>query len=374
MKLLYIGVFLDGTGYSQAAIDYALALDSVGVNVVCRPLKLNNRVVKPPQRILELIEKSSSNCDCVIQHTLPHMMYYSGEFKKNIALYASETDSFVDTVWAKRLNHMDEVWVINNQMVEAATKSGVTKPITVVPHTANINNFAQSYKLIPELQKLKNEGKFIFYFIGEPIRRKNMAALLKAFHTEFNPSEPVELVIKTSGTDNQIKESFQQIKDGLKFNKYKDEIIINRYLSDEEILSLHASCDCLVAPSYGEAWNIPAFTAMAMGKTPIVTGWGGFKDYMNNHCGWLCNYHMEPVFGVKESFQDLYTGNESWASIDIFDLRKCMRGAYQQAETRKAKAINGIQQAYNFDYEKVGNLMKGLLESYEQEPQTLERH
>ncbi len=41
MKVLYIGCYRDHTGWGQAAIDYILAMDSVGIDVVCRPLKLN---------------------------------------------------------------------------------------------------------------------------------------------------------------------------------------------------------------------------------------------------------------------------------------------------------------------------------------------
>ena len=36
MKVLYFGHYKEGTGWAQAAIDYILALDSVGVDVVCR--------------------------------------------------------------------------------------------------------------------------------------------------------------------------------------------------------------------------------------------------------------------------------------------------------------------------------------------------
>ena len=41
MKVLYIGCYRDHTGWGQAAIDYILSMDSVGIDVVCRPLKLN---------------------------------------------------------------------------------------------------------------------------------------------------------------------------------------------------------------------------------------------------------------------------------------------------------------------------------------------
>ena len=54
MKVLYIGNYRDGTGWSQAAIDYILSMDFVGFNVVPRPIKLNSNQVALPERILEL--------------------------------------------------------------------------------------------------------------------------------------------------------------------------------------------------------------------------------------------------------------------------------------------------------------------------------
>ena len=85
MKILYIGCYREGTGWGNSAIDYILSLDSAGVEVVCRPVKLNNRNPEIPNRILELEARDSSGCDICIQHTLPHLMEYSTKFEKNIA-------------------------------------------------------------------------------------------------------------------------------------------------------------------------------------------------------------------------------------------------------------------------------------------------
>ena len=60
MKVLYIGCYRDGTGWGNAAIDYILSLDAVGVDVVPRAIKLNNKQVELPSRIVELENKSSS--------------------------------------------------------------------------------------------------------------------------------------------------------------------------------------------------------------------------------------------------------------------------------------------------------------------------
>ncbi len=360
MKILYISNYLEQSGYSEAARNYILALDSVGIDVVCRPLYLTGKTHEPNQKLKELQDKSLSGCTHVIQHTLPNYMSFNGNLR-NIGLYASETDSFRDSVWASRLNTMDEVWVINEQMKDAAIKSGVKRKISVVPHTLQIEKFQREYKLLKGLQKYKDEEKFIFYFIGEPTRRKNLAAILKAFHTEFDVSEPVELLIKTSGQFEDAEKFCNDLKAGLKLNRTKDEIIVTEQLTDEEMMSLHAHCDCLVAPSYGEAWSIPAFEAMAHGRTPIVTGWGGPCDFLSNKEGWMVHYMLEPAFGMNDSFQDLYTGNELWASIDIPHLKECMRECYSNAGLRKEKSLNGIARAYDFSYENVGNLMKGIL-------------
>ena len=125
MKVLYIGCYRDGTGWGQAATDYILAMDSVGIDVVPRPLKLNGNQFPLPKRILELEEKDSSGCDICIQHTLPHLMEYSTKFEKNIALYSTETSNFIDSGWSRKINMMDEAWVVNNQMVHASKDSGV---------------------------------------------------------------------------------------------------------------------------------------------------------------------------------------------------------------------------------------------------------
>ena len=104
MKVLYIGCYRDGTGWAQAATDYILSMDSAGIDVVPRPLKLNANDPPLPNRILELEKKDSLGSDICIQHVLPHMMDYNTRFKKNIGLYASETSNFSGSNWARKIN------------------------------------------------------------------------------------------------------------------------------------------------------------------------------------------------------------------------------------------------------------------------------
>ena len=368
MKVLYIGCYRDGTGWGQAAKDYILAMDTAGIDVVPRPIKLNSNQIKVPDRIIELEKKDSSGCNICIQHILPHLMEYTNKFDKNIALYATETSNFIDSGWSRNINLMDEAWVINNQMVKASQDSGVDIPIKVVPHACDFNKFTRSYK---PFELSSTDNTFTFYTIADFNKRKNLEAFVKAFHAEFDPSEPVSIMIKSSKyglTDEEtaikIRDLCNQVKTGLKkfknLSDYKEDLIITSFISNEDICRLHSFGDCFVMPSYGEAWCIPAFDAMAFGKTPICTNIGGMADFVGDG-GFLVEGVMEPVCDMLDTFPALFTGNEDWCSVSIQGLRECMRHAYEESSSLKKMKETGLRRAYEYSHENIGNLIKDLL-------------
>lgn len=373
MRVLYINNYRDGTGWSHAGLNYIQALDAAGVDVVCRPLKLNEVQGEIPARVAELEAKPHGKYDAVIQHVLPHQMEYEAKLGRNIGLFFAETSHFRLTDWPEKLNCMDEGWVCCLHNHQAARKSGVTIPLKLAPIPCDVTRYGRSYEPLSIVKKLS--GNFIFYTIGESVRRKNLVALLKAFHLEFDVNEPVNLLIKT--TPKGSKDEHQTlaetvafcngIKEGLKIYEklehYKKEIVIAGRYSDEEIMRLHASCDCGVFPSYGEAWSVPAFDAMGLGKTPIVTDSSGFRQYLDNDCGWMVPAHSEPVYATQlDTFQNLHTSYEEWDSIEIPNLRAAMRQAYDNADLRKEKAKAGIARAYDFSFLRIGNMMKEALQ------------
>jgi glycosyltransferase involved in cell wall biosynthesis len=374
MKVLYIGCYREGTGWGNSAIDYILALDSVGIDVVCRPVKLNNDNPDLPERILELEAKDSSGCDVCIQHVLPHHMEYNSSFKKNIGLYFTETSSFEYSPWPNRINQLDEGWVSCQQSLDASIYSGVKIPLKIIPLPTDVSRFERTYQPL-EIPEIKDT--FTFYFIGEAIRRKNLVALIKAFHLEFSPNELVSLVIKTNKSNmsseechKHVSEICSQIKNNLKLYKsiddYKNEVIITQRLSDEQMMGLHTSCDCFVMPSFGEAWCIPAFNAMGFGKTPICTNVGGMSEFLKNGGGFLVEGNSEPVFGMTETFHDIYTAREDWCNIDIRYLQSEMRYVHDSHVQKDSEYFEvkkqGIKSAYDYSYKAVGTLMQRGIE------------
>ena len=375
MKVLYIGCYRDGTGWANAAQGYILSLDAAGIDVVPRFIKLNENHNKVPKRIAELEKKSSKNCDLVIQHVLPHQLKFNGNFQKNICLYVAETDHCKNNIWPERINLMDEAWVPNSFMAtEFCKNSNISTPHRVVPHAFDISKYQQEYEPL-QIPYLKD--KFVFYYIGEISRRKNIGAILKAFHLEFGPEEDVEILIKghlpgasANESLSHLKELSHKIKEGLKIysseDLYHKEIFICDYVSEEEIMQIHSTCDCFVSSSFGEAWGIPIFDAMSMGKTPICVEYGGPKDFLGNG-GYFAESREDSCFGAVDTFEDMYVGNENWRSVDINSLRSCMRKAYEDKEERKNRASFGINNSYNYSYYNVGQKMKKTLFEEEKE-------
>ena len=107
MKVLFIGHYREGGGWAKASIDFIQALDSIGIDIVCRNVSLTNKYVDIPQRVIELENKSLDNVDYCIQHVLPHHLVSTVKFKKNIAYFEYETNNMKQNEWTNNLHLVD---------------------------------------------------------------------------------------------------------------------------------------------------------------------------------------------------------------------------------------------------------------------------
>ena len=366
MKVLYIANYKDGTGWGNSALHNILALDSAGVEVIPRAISFNDKNTPIPARIKFLEEKSSSGADVCVQHTLPSYYSYNSKLK-NICFYVTETNQFNDSLWAKSINIMDEAWVPNTQMITASQKSGVTIPVKMAPLCIDINE----YQDIPKTASVGElEGMFNFCFVGDFIHRKNIEALLRAFHTEFHPSEPVNLFFKLSKHGCSSDECLglfhdfsSHVKNSLKVRaSYKKEVVISGFLEKSHLLSVMNQCHCFVMPSYGEAWCIPALEAMAVGMPVIYTGGTGMDDFC---VGYKISAHDSPCYKGTESLPNIYTAESKWREVDVSHLSQLMRTAYETYNNDKSE-FESLQnaakkRAAEYDLKRVGSQLKEIL-------------
>lgn len=391
IKLAYLSVFRDGTGYSNQAVHNMLALEAGGIDVVARAISLSpTKNDDLANRVAHLEEKSTDNVDVVIQHVLPHQFEYKSGIK-NIGVMCWETTHFKRSNWTYCCNLMDEVWVPSIQNVQALIDSEVTVPVKILPCACDVDRFTNDTQPL-NIDVIKN--KCVFYVVGEMTRRKNIVTIIRAFYSSFSTRDDVALVIKTnipgktskeatSTVQNMIEDIRKSMHIYVKHSYYPPVVCITDFLSDSQLNQLHVACDVFVLASHGEAWGIPAHDAMGFGNPVILSNWGSFPELTHAqahrywepdsrqfkwpgeiNCGWLIKGQLTYCFGQTDSFPDLYTGDELWFEPNIEHMTTCMKNAYSEWQdgTLAERGIAAKNRAAEFSYEKVGLIAKGLLE------------
>lgn len=357
MKVLYISNAQEITGWGDCSYLKIKGLVEAGVDVAFKGLHFG-APVRRCSLLEELKEKSTKNCDVVIQHTLPHF-YSRMKDVKHIGAYETE-GSFYKSMWYKYINLMDEVIVPSSSSETDSLVSGVNRPIKVIPHAIEFNKY-QNIEKTATIDGLKNG--FNFCFVGEFVKRKNLRALLTAFHLEFHPSENVNLFLKLhkSGVSNEECLNLYQILNhdvvtGLKIKGRSSKIYtLCEHMRKNDLLSLMSQCHCFVNPSFGESWTIPALEAMALGLNVIYNKNIGTHDFANHkHCYPVIS---QPVncFGAVDSLPNLYNGHDYWYNIDIVALRSALRDAYINRNNVDRESIK--QQASLYDYKIIGEML-----------------
>jgi glycosyltransferase involved in cell wall biosynthesis len=347
-----------------------LALDSVGIDVVARSVKMTNTKGEVPERVKQFESKDLNNVDVVYQYNLPSEFSYKGGVL-NVGTYFYETDGFPNNTWRHNLNMMDLViHPCESQKKVAMRQCGAPhedKHI-VVPCSVDIDEFRQDPQFIDFGLPLKCTK---FYTIAEFGRRKNIPALIAAYLSEFSSDDNVALIIKTHGNGDiggTVRRIVEDLKDGMKrFSdtaRYPKIILLTDYMLRHQIMDLHNTCNVFVTASHGESWCLPAIDAMTMGNLIIAPADGAFLDYAQNG-GLLVSGNKSPVFGVTGAPNGLYTGDENWFNVNIYDLKKTMRTVHKDKHlyiNPEAYHDRAMFVRRNLSKEVVGEQLKNVLE------------
>lgn len=391
MKVCIVSVLKDGTGYSHAAINTALSLNSVGVDVVCRNISLINKRSQPfhGQDIIEsFLNKDTNNIDAVIQICLPSTFQKINDVK-SIGYFAWETTDFKKSNWVNPLSQMDQIWSMCLQQKLACQNSGIAKESKIIPIGCNPNRFDNvTEKTLKNSEILKSQfgTSCVFYCIAENNRRKNFPSLLRAYYMTFDKSDDVKLVIKSSpGSAGDFARAINEIKQSIhihdKPEDYPTVMVIDQYLDQNDLDSIHIASNYFITCSKGESWCLPAHDAMAFGNKVIVPNWGSFPDLLHGQTdyfdkdkqiwrnpgkikeGWLFNGCLSPCFGMTE-IPHLYSGRELWFEPDIVDIGRCMREAYNEFKSSEPKDRESPKnRAREFTFEKVGAIIQKEINS-----------
>lgn len=373
MNILFIGPYRQADGWGEAARSYLRALIRTTHNIAARPVYMGSTIHTPGPDILDLEDIECSEYDVVIQNVLPHMLTRV-EGAKNIGLFYLETKNIDWTPWPDACSSMDEIWVSSVDECKVLENAGVSVPVHSMPIPVDVDKYRSvDYTRFP-LSKLDNH--FNIYFIGEFIPRKNIHALLVAFHREFTNDEPVNLVIKTYLGNmhpqvllQQVNQQFLDIKKILRIypdpNMYRQEIVVVDRLSTEDLMGLHRACQLFVMPSRGEACCQPLLDAIGMGNRALVTEGTSMESIVHsclNRGPYLIKAHETPVYSKQAPLPFIYTGRETWMEVDLLNLQRRLRTHFNEWKKDPDKYWADTVNRVDFlSYDSIAEKMRGVL-------------
>ncbi|MGZ6970485.1 MAG: glycosyltransferase, partial [Thermoanaerobaculia bacterium] len=162
-----------------------------------------------------------------------------------------EVDGFPQE-WVRQANEMDEVWVPTHFNQEGFFRSGVLRPVHVMPLGVDVDHFH------PGIRGVGNPaGDFVFLANFEWVERKRADMILKVFNQTFRRSEPVALVCKVINVNRTTNVRTQIEALGLSARGGRIAFLHNKEFPYHQLGALYRSADCYVSAGRGEGWDMP---------------------------------------------------------------------------------------------------------------------
>lgn len=258
-----------------------------------------------------------------------------------------ESDKIPDD-WTEYLIEADEVLVPSKWCKGVFAKAGIKT--TVVP----LGYDEDTYKLIKRKPKHKSKEPFTFLHYNAFNARKGFLELFKAFTQEFDPAEPVRLILKTNL--KAIPGSFP-----VNPKQYPNIEIITENYNDQEMQKLMARSDSFVFPSRGEGFGMTPLEAMATGLPTIVPNAHGITEYFDKQ------YMYEvKVKGKCPALYSRYKGEQVGKMVvcDVDDLARQMRYVYEHQKDAIKKGVLASKYVKRYTFTKSAEKLKSVLDDY----------
>ncbi|HVT59286.1 MAG TPA: glycosyltransferase [Thermoanaerobaculia bacterium] len=335
-ELLWQSIMNFPMGYAMSCRELLRALDQQGVWTVYRYVYGPGTVFPP------LEPEQSGDYRLNVLRSRPKsfwpkaaVVYGQGDvFRRNRGRYKIgytmlEVDGF-PAEWVRQANRMDEIWVPSEFNRQGFLRSGLRRPIHVMPLGVDIDHFHPAIKSHPN-----PAGEFVFLSLFEWGERKEPKLLLRAFNEVFSSEEPVRLLCKVINRDPSVhvKEEIRRLR--LSQSGGKISYLFNLEFPHHQLGSLYRSADCFVAISRGEGWDMPLMEAMACGLPAIATDWGAHTEFV--HPG--IAYPLRSRRTVPAVARCPYYAGFSWADPDPDQLRHLLRHVYEHRDEARARGM-----------------------------------
>jgi GT2 family glycosyltransferase len=315
------------TGYGLSSREFVLELDRQRVHVNYKYLYGPGTVFGVPESgvskpyMLEVIRRRKVDPSGVQVSYGQADAFRTKPGKYKIGFTMLEVDGLPSS-WVESANMMDEVWTPSTFNLETFSRSGVNKPIHVIPLGINPAYFN------PGIKGYQVRGPFTFLSLFEWGERKAPEILLKAFNDEFRSTEDVVLICKAYNQDPSVKIANQVKAFDLKAAGGRIVFSVNELVPGYQLGSIYRSVDCFVLATRGEGWGLPIMEAMACGLPVIATNWSGPADFLSSDTAYPLDVErLKPAEAKCPYYQGC-----NWAEPSYEHLRSLMRHVYENRD------------------------------------------
>lgn len=144
---------------------------------------------------------------------------------------------------------VDQIWAPNEEIIDNLYKK-VTYDMVKIDHMIDSEIYKKNYNFqnISEVN-----GTFSFFVPSIGVKRPNIENILRAFWEEFDPTEPVSLILNNGPNSGKIVEFTKNQMNLYDNNIYQKVVLIdNKLNTDQEIGILKNIVDCVI--KVDESW------------------------------------------------------------------------------------------------------------------------
>ena len=304
-----------------------------------------------PELVSKTLEQPDvSKSRCYVSNLYSFVQEHAGPQDSWIACFDPMNP---DLAQLKRLHRAGLVVVPSEKHAQACRKAGIkAQNIKIAPIPVNLEIF-NPRAVCPE-QYLNKKDYFRIITSGNPLNRKGLEDVLKAYIKEFKPTEKVELIIKLTHLPKIKKDFAYEVLDfrkklGALNSMFAKVTVIDNTLSDEDYAGLLASADVYAAGNlaFNSAINVREATACGL----HIIG----ADYLSS----ISNLPMNIIIPVKTNEIEMPKG-ELYADspaikvrqLDSQGLSYAMRKAFNAKDSlrgRKAGVAASFKNTITWD-------------------------
>lgn len=348
-----------GTGYGDAALQYAVGLARLGAAVRWSPVGWPATEELPRDGVLahvpgalrdaaaSVLERPVAYDTLLLDVPPPavHARWARAHADHRLFAYVAWEADRLPADWPPALRPFERVFVPSEFNRALLADHGL--PVEVVPHVAREVE-REGHGERPRWGSVR-PGDFVFYTIGTWTTRKALEETVRAYLGAFTAEDPVALVVKTAWIDHVARVALPPAERAavdprrvstawtlariLRGHAEPARVhLVPHPLPAREIDRLHAHGDCYVGLSRSEGFGLCAFDALLFGNPAVVTAWGGPADYLPADYPLTVRHELEPTTAAPDDEQHMRSPDTLWARPDGAHAGELMRRVFEDPE------------------------------------------